>query len=813
MADATELGHLSSQPRMLHIESNAANFGAQGIFYDPVQITTHLPPPPPPMPQSVALALLAELPLGQPPEPQTLPNPHRMAIAPNPLFVGRLDALQQIAALLKAGHAITAITGIGGVGKTQLATEVVHRYGRYFGGGVFWLRFADPGTIASEVADCGRRIGVFHDAEQLDLAVQMQRTQARWASALPCLLVFDNCEDEALLACWCPPTGGCRVLVTSRKQSAWRADLEVQRVALDVLERSDGAGLLQGLAARLSREEASQIAEALGGLPLALHLAGHFLARYATVTPMTYLSDLRSPDLLQHPSLVGRGVSGMPTEREPDVARTFALSYVRLAEDGPANGLALGLLARAAWLALGGAFPRALLAATLEPPDDDGLHELNLTDALARLADLGLLEQTADGVLSLHRLIGVYVRQVSGDSAAQGLVERVVLAAAQDAHAGSTLAPLGKLLPLLCTLADTALSSTRPNAAALCAWLAACLCRLGAYRQAQPYVERALAIREQTLGSDHPDTAASMDDLARVLCAQGHHDTARQLHRGALAIRQRTLGPDHADVAASLNNLAHLEQSQGDDEQARPLYERALAIYQRTRGIKHPDTLVVLANLAGLLERQGQVALALTLYQRTLAIHERALGAQHADIAIICNNLACVLERQGEHAAARRLYQRALDHFAGTLGSEHPNTLVCLCNLARFRANRADLSGAIALLEQALAVRQRVLGPDHAETAQTVQELAWLRLQLPQAAAALAAVLAPLLQAIADAATGRPSLRPGVELALVQLEADGVCLRAAVRQIWRGERDLRRLADGLGCQERILLEHILALMF
>jgi hypothetical protein len=75
--------------------------------------------------------------------------------SPNPLFVRREDELKALAANLRAGDTtaigqvkISAATGLGGIGKSQLASEFVHRYGQYFASGVYWLSGGRPPAAA-----------------------------------------------------------------------------------------------------------------------------------------------------------------------------------------------------------------------------------------------------------------------------------------------------------------------------------------------------------------------------------------------------------------------------------------------------------------------------------------------------------------------------------------------------------------------------------------------------------------------------------------------------------------------------------------
>jgi len=142
--------------------------------------------------------LCATLPLDRLPDHAPLPAGSRMPLSRNPLFVGRAADLQKLAAALTGGETvairqIAAATGLGGIGKTNLATEFVHRYGQFFAGGVFWLSFADPGSIPAEIAACGSAGGLnLPGITGLELPDQVRRVQQAWPYLERALAIFET---------------------------------------------------------------------------------------------------------------------------------------------------------------------------------------------------------------------------------------------------------------------------------------------------------------------------------------------------------------------------------------------------------------------------------------------------------------------------------------------------------------------------------------------------------------------------------------------------------------------------------------------
>jgi tetratricopeptide (TPR) repeat protein len=704
-----------------------ANYGSVTTIYQ----ASHAPPP---LDPEQAQALLDQLPLDYVPDVAALPPGSRMPLRPNPLFVGREADLKALATALKTDRAPVISTGIGGVGKTQLAVEFAHRYGPFFAGGVFWLSFANPAGVDTEIAACGGAgaLELYSDADGLTLAEQVAKVAAAWQQPIPRLLIIDNCDDmpdataEQQLADRLPSSGGCRVLVTSQR-GHWSLSLGLAPHPLGVLGRAESIALLRGYRDDLSDADADAIAETLGDLPLALTLAGSYLATYraeAFGAPATYLTNLRAV-LLDHRSMKGAGSAPSLTNHELNVRATFALSYQRLDAADPVDTLAIALLARAAQLAPGEPFPRELLLATLavdaddEADADDEDAAVRRADALLRLVALGLLEDAQGGALRIHRLIAAFAQAATQDDAALAAVEQALGRSANAINAAGYPVLMQPILAHLRHATERASARADVQAATLCNNLGSYLWMIGDYAAAQPLLERALAIYEHTLGPQHPATAVSLNNLAGLLEDQGDYAAARPLLMRAVAICERTLGPQHPGMATSLNNLALLLHLQRDYAASQPLYERALAIREAALGPQHPDIAQSLTNLAGLLKDQGDIAAARSLYERALAIQELALGPQHPDMATSLNNLAGLLAEQGDDAAALPLYERALAIREQALGPRHPRTAESLNNLVALLVHKRDIAAARSLLE-------RALGPQHPDTAMSLNNLAGL---------------------------------------------------------------------------------------
>lgn len=305
-------------------------------------------------------------------------------------FVGELS--NQLATAEGRVMAVSAVAGIGGVGKTTLAVHVAHAARHHFPDGQLYVDLQGAGPVPTEPQAV---LGAFLRALGIpDSAIPkgVEERAALYRSTLDgrrVLALLDNARDAAQVRPLLPGTEGCAALITSR---ARMVDLEsAHLVDLDVMSPEEALVLFTRIVGeeRVSseRDAAMDVVAACGFLPLAIRIAASRLASRRTWTVSFLarkladgrrrLDELRAGDLAVRATFeLGYG------QLEPQQARAFRLLGLA---DGPDISLAA--------------------AAVILDMDTFDAEEL-----IESLVDASLLESAAPGRYRYHDLVRLYAR-------------------------------------------------------------------------------------------------------------------------------------------------------------------------------------------------------------------------------------------------------------------------------------------------------------------------------------------------------------------------------------------------------------------
>ena len=637
------------------------------------------------------------------PSPGSVPVHTILSLHRNDGFLGREETLLQLASILgqasKNGRApAAAITGIGGMGKTQTAVEFCYRYGRFFPGGVFWLNFEDEDNVADEVAMIGseRGLGLFRETDELTLADQVGRVRKALQESTPRLLIFDNCESENIFNQWRPVSGGCRVLITSRQNvKDWTSD--VTAVPLNGLDQSESILLLKYLAHHVTDSEAEEIAREVGYLPLALHLAGSFLNKYQQITPTDYVQQLREMGALKHPSLQGHGSKNLPTEHDPNVARTFEINWKQLDTNDTVDATARRLIAHAACLAPAEPIPANWLKLTIKEEGSENVFATLLAeDALSRLNMLGLLKKEEQQTLFLHPLLALFVKEIVGQDGMETALRFVASNMADTLSEYRQTEGNLSVMPIPAAhvryVCDEVSHNCTPVTARLLIQWGYHLDDIGNSIDAESVLKHACQIASES--GDPILHAQALTALSNTQESLGHDDESfESVNQAVHLFKQAPLSkPD--GLAEALYYLGWMYYRLGRANEA---LEVANEAHELVRSIDLPLALGSVLNLIGVVEYYmlGNYASAQEHLEEALNVYQEA--GNHFGKCFVLNNMGENARLQGKYQPAVQYYEEAL--VIARQFEAHNKADVFLSNLCGARIHSGQVETAIKDLE------------------------------------------------------------------------------------------------------------------
>jgi tetratricopeptide (TPR) repeat protein len=592
-----------------------------------------------------------------------------------PRFTGRTAELNRLRDAVRDGRAsgdafvISALAGMAGVGKTQLALHVAHRLAGegWFDRVLFVdLRGFDPDQPPADPAAVLdgflRLLGLPGQALPPELEARTAAYRDRLAGTRS-LVVLDNAADERQAGPLLPRVPGCVTLVTSRRALDDLPD--ATRFAVDVFTAAESldylAAAVPGIPAGSDPGAAERIAARCGHLPLALALvAGHIAAKPGwTLTDHADWLDERHDD----------------RRLETGVELALDVSYGRL----PVG-------------------ERALLRLLAQHPGQDfdayaaaALAGIEVSAAGARLVELAadhLVQSAGPGRYSLHDLVRAYAAGRCADEDRRA-DRRAAVTRLFDYYLATTAAAMNLLDPVdAARRPDVPASRTPPpDLAEPLVWLDA---------------ERPNLIAMAAYAADHgwPEHVSRLSTVLFRHLAGGHHTDALVLHGHAARAAQEAGEPTW--LAQSLVYQAVAEVQLGRHEAAAARLEQSYRLFLEAGDEAAAGR--ARNNLGIAVTRLGRYPEALEHHREALAIYRKRDDRAGAARALV--NIGNVEARIGHDDDAAAAYREAIE--LSEAAGDELGAAGAMANLAQVHTKHDRLELAAQYLMPALETHARL---------------------------------------------------------------------------------------------------------
>jgi tetratricopeptide (TPR) repeat protein len=608
-------------------------------------------------------------------------------------FTGRVELLEQLGNALETAFERgtttsvlpPALNGMGGVGKTQLVNEYVHRHQDQYDL-IWWIPAEETSTVLASLTQLAQRLDLPVSEDQQDTA----RTVLRWLSGSDreWLLVYDNADDPSSLTPLLPTTGG-HVIVTTRNEEWIGVGISIE---VDVFRRAESKQLLTRRMTdsdgqtMVLEPEAEELAAKLGDLPLALEQAAAWLlATTMSVREYIDLLEVRRLELLRE---------GQPPNYPLTVASMVAVSIEKLRSIDEAivqlfalfaylggDGIRQSLLRRGSNADLSPELKRALSNPIRTGQLVRELRRYGLAKTVSRAASSSVPDSADRSPrLQVHRLVQWVLRDTLDPDQREQTLRNVqnLLAAASPGDPDE--------------IGELDLQS-----------------EMGPHLTPADMIHASTAQGRQTVL-----------DYARYLYLAGDFENSKitaQRAADAWAAAdpsQEYLGPDGQSTLLALAQVANATRALGDSRLGAAIlldaYERFIA--SDALGPEHEYTLITGNQRGHDLRIEGRYREALAFDQQSVQAHRRTFGEGEVYTLRAMNNLAVDHRLIGEFAAALQLDEEIASHYAdsGVLDIQVVRTNI---NVARDLYGLGHYVAALQRLEEWMPTQERLIGARH----------------------------------------------------------------------------------------------------
>ncbi|KAJ5390608.1 uncharacterized protein N7496_001676 [Penicillium cataractarum] len=636
-----------------------------------------------------------------------------------------------------------ALTGLGGVGKTQDAIELAHRLQLTQPElSIFWIPATTSESLQEAYFDIAQKLRFPELEEGADPKKLLQnylgdKNAGQW------LLIFDDAEDIDLwygkslgntglygLSDYLPwsPTGSILFTTRSKKLAsklAMQNTIEIREMD-DVKAKELFAMRLHDKDLLREETEIALLLKQLVFLPLAIVQAASYINentitsvaeyRYLLTQPEEKIVDLVSENETHWRS---RGIANA-------VATTWLVSFERIYR---LNRLAIDILSFMACVQ-----PTAIPESLLPPAPS----RMAWVEAIGILRGYSFVtKRSTEQGFDLHRLVHLAMRswlRKNGNLLTQTVttLARLVEVFPNDDHTNRAL--WKACLPHALNVVHKDEVQNMPKRYELLFKVSLCLLADGRTTEAIEYLTDLNDWQKSPYDQHHPFILASQHELARAYLVNGRARNAVELLERVVAIEGETLAEEHPSLLGSQYTLAAAYRANTQIPEAVKLLRHVVAVKLRTGSQQDLSLLASQQELAGACAANGEIQevmellehikQAVKLLEYVVTLQEGTLAPEQPSLLASQHELAVAYRADGQIKKALELLERVVKIKEETLNEAHLSFLASQYELAETRAANEQIIEAIELFEDVVTVQKRTLARGHHFRIKAQHELA-----------------------------------------------------------------------------------------
>lgn len=639
--------------------------------------------------------------------------------APDVNFTGRSKELTSLECLIDNKRHIVVVSGLGGIGKTQLVRKFIERKRQlYFN--VVWIVANDRGVMQEQFKILARSLGVVNvTGVEKDFCSLIEEVFNKLSASLT-LVVLDN-VDKIENTEFVLKIGTIRVaphiIITSRIQE-WSDSIDL--IKLCAFSSEDALEYVsQQLNSSDTVEDKDLLLQTLQNFPIALrqataHINFHRKQEQFTISDFLMAFDSSREEILNS-DLFQRDILN---EYEQTTLTTWKITIDAIKECRPDGDLALRILNIISYFDPD--HIRRDIFFNLKSNNVNNEQKLDKSEvkrAVRLLINYSMVDSyEQQSVLSIHRLvqnvIKINLEKVSSSESQtlrdglQALAEFICHENFEQCyeHGISVSLTAFKFNELARDFNEFAVDFLQS------------LYKFRKYIRSASYGAEILQPLTTILGENHPNTLITKKLITNSFYQLGKYSEALQMHQEAFEKQKIILGENHPDTVISRSNMACSYSKLGKHSEALRIYQELFHIQKTISGEDDPGTLMSKANIATTYDFLGKYFDALQMHQEVLEKRKQILGEDNPSTFITKSNISYLYDKLGKYPEALQMHQEVFEKRLYILGENHPDTLLSEFNIAYSYSKLGKFSDALEMHEMVFEKRKKYLGDNHPDT-------------------------------------------------------------------------------------------------